>query len=393
MLCIVSWNINGIQHALQQRTIHHMIENQHCDFLCLQETRCSTYHPKKLPGLSGHVYQSSYVAKRGYSGVMIVTRHKAIRAWYHFCGNSSSELMKPNPDPEAVFFNLSQKPEDEKSKPGSPDIDNQRDMSWNHQGRVITLEYPTFFLVNVYSPNSKSQHDYRINEWEPRLRRHVSYLGRFKPVVLAGDLNVIHTKRDSMNPTRTKTLSGSLPEEQRSMTRLLESCQLVDTYRVLHPTPHVFTWRSIRNPHSDMACRLDYILTSASLSSQVRQCKILYDVQGSDHVPIATWIRQDVIGLFHTPLTLDAHASFRQTTLTLTTRTDHDEKVNPDSTDSNPDSKESNPDSTDSNPDSTDSNPDSKESNPAQSLQDSASISEPKGSTVSWREFPNIHSR
>jgi exodeoxyribonuclease III len=253
---------------------------------------------------------------------MIVTRHKPNRVWYHFCTGAIRDEKTQQctsaiqQDQESLFFNVLQSQDQSVSQDQkSHTIDIHGDDAWDHQARVITLEYDTFFLVNVYSPNSKSQFAYRIKEWEPRLRHHISYLAQHKPVIVAGDFNVIHTKRDSMNLLKTKTLAGSLPEEQHAMSQLIHLCKLYDTYRYLHPSPHVYTWRSQKG--RDTACRLDYIFMSDSLESALMQSTILYEIAGSDHVPIQASFRRETFRLQECPLTSCEGRSFHQSTMEL----------------------------------------------------------------------------
>ncbi len=245
---LLSWNVNGIR-AVLGKGFGEFVAGERPDILCLQETKAK---PEQVPlplELAGyHAYWDS-AQKPGYSGVAVFTREK----------------------PLAVKVGLGHDHHD-------------------REGRVLTLEYPGFTLVNVYTPNAQDflrRLDYRL-AWDEAFRDHVVAEARRKPVVFCGDLNVAHQEIDIARPRENRRSPGFSDEERESFTRLLDS-GFVDTYRHHHPTTTgAYSWWSYRAGAraNNIGWRIDYFGVSTPLLSRVSAAVILPHVLGSDHCPV-----------------------------------------------------------------------------------------------------------
>ena len=243
---LISWNVNGLRACLQKGFLDFCAQAD-ADILCLQETKMRPEQADfDLPGY--HRYWNS-ADKAGYSGTAVFARREPLAVTYDF----GEDLHR-------------------------------------HEGRVITAEYPEFYLVCCYTPNSQDQLrrlDYRMI-WEDDLRGYLLELDRRKPVIYCGDLNVAHQEIDIKNPGPNRRNAGFTDEERGKMTQLLAS-GFVDTFRLLHPdVTGAYSWWSYRfNARKNNAgWRIDYFLVSRRLASQVQSAEILSDVCGSDHCPV-----------------------------------------------------------------------------------------------------------
>lgn len=243
---LISWNVNGLR-AVVGKNFREVFQSLDADFFCLQETKMQAGQlDLQFPG-----YHSwwNYADKKGYSGTAIYSRH----------------------EPLAVTYGMG--------------IDEH-----DHEGRVITLEMATFFLVCVYTPNSQDglrRLDYRMR-WEDDFLDYLKGLDSRKPVVVCGDMNVAHEEIDLKNPKTNHQNAGFTDEERGKMTRLLEA-GFADTFRHLHPTQEgIYSWWSYRfhAREKNTGWRIDYFLTSERLLPHVREANILTDVMGSDHCPV-----------------------------------------------------------------------------------------------------------
>ena len=160
----------------------------------------------------------------------------------------------------------------------------------DQEGRLITLEYDEFYLVNVYTPNSQrglARLEYRM-QWEESFRGHVGRLNGIKPVIICGDLNVAHQEIDIKNPAANKNNAGFTQEERDKMTQLLEA-GFTDTFRHLYPDRRdVYSWWSYMSNarERNIGWRIDYFLVSRSIDPFIRDAEILPEIQGSDHCPV-----------------------------------------------------------------------------------------------------------
>ena len=243
---LISWNVNGLRACLQKGFLDFCAQTD-ADIYCLQETKLQAGQAEvDLPGY--HMYWN-YADKKGYSGTAVFTRQEPLSVTYGF----GDDLHR-------------------------------------HEGRVITAEYPDFYLVCCYTPNAQDglkRIDYRM-QWEDDFRAYLLELDEKKPVVLCGDLNVAHQEIDLKNPGPNRGNAGFSDEERGKMTELL-SAGFVDTFRHLYPDrTGAYSWWSYRfNARKNNAgWRIDYFLVSNDLREQVRQARIHGDIFGSDHCPV-----------------------------------------------------------------------------------------------------------
>ena len=243
----VSWNVNGLRACLK-KGFTESVQGLDADFICLQETKMERGQAEvALPGY--HEFWNS-ADKKGYSGTAVFARE----------------------EPLSVAYGM--------------DLDRH-----DHEGRLITLEYPGFWLVNCYTPNAQRELvriDYRM-EWEDDLRDYLMSLDKTKPVVYCGDLNVAHEEIDLKNPKTNHGNAGFSDQERGAMTRLLGS-GFTDTFRLLHPgETGAYSWWSYRfgAREKNVGWRIDYFIVSDRLGERVAEAAIHPDVQGSDHCPVS----------------------------------------------------------------------------------------------------------
>ena len=241
----ISWNVNGLR-ACEGKGFGEQFKALDADFFCLQETKMQEGQlDLQFPG-----YQSywNYAEKKGYSGTAIYTRHQ----------------------PLSVSYGIGIEEHD-------------------HEGRVITLEMPDFFLVTCYTPNSQDELrrlDYRM-KWEDDFRAYLLRLDAQKPVIVCGDLNVAHEEIDLKNPKTNRRNAGFTDEEREKMTILLDS-GFTDTFRSLYPEQVTYSWWSyrFRAREKNAGWRIDYFLISNRLKDRLADALIHTDVMGSDHCPV-----------------------------------------------------------------------------------------------------------
>ncbi len=242
----VSWNVNGLRACVKKGFIEYF-DTKDADFFCVQETKLQPDQIDLNPE-GYHVYWNSAV-KKGYSGTAIFTKH----------------------EPLSVVLGIGIEEHDQ-------------------EGRVITLEYPAFYMVTVYTPNSQNELkrlDYRMT-WEDAFRDYLKALDKKKPVIVCGDLNVAHKEIDLKNPKTNTKNAGFTPEEREKMTVLLSN-GFVDTFRLLYPDAvDRYSWWSYRMAARDrnVGWRIDYFLISKRLADKVLVADIEDQVFGSDHCPV-----------------------------------------------------------------------------------------------------------
>lgn len=243
---LISWNVNGLRACMGKGFPDFFAESQ-ADILCLQETKLQ---PEQLT-LETPGYQQYWnsAVKKGYSGTAVFTR----------------------PQPLSVSYGL-----------GIPAHD--------QEGRVITCEYPDFYLVTVYTPNSQrglTRLEYRM-EWEDAFRAYLLALDAKKPVVICGDLNVAHREIDLKNPKSNTQSAGFTPQEREKMTLLLDS-GFTDSFRFVHgDVTGIYSWWSYmyHARENNAGWRIDYFLVSRRLEPAITGAEILTQVMGSDHCPV-----------------------------------------------------------------------------------------------------------
>lgn len=244
---LISWNVNGLRACIQKGFLD-AFDQLDADFFCLQETKLSEGQlTLDLPGY--HQYWC-YAEKKGYSGTAIFTKHAPLSVHY---GLDVEEL--------------------------------------DNEGRLITLEYPEFYLVTCYTPNAQrglARIDHRMN-WDEAFRQYISTLDAKKPVILCGDLNVAHKEIDLKNPASNRGNAGFSDQERESFQKTLD-LGFTDTFRHLYPdrTGAYSWWSYMYNARQNNAgWRIDYFLVSDRLKDAIYQADIHSDILGSDHCPVS----------------------------------------------------------------------------------------------------------
>lgn len=258
---IFSWNVNGLRAVLKKGALLEFINVTHPDILCIQET-------KMKPGqatLDLPDYQEFWhsAERPGYSGTAIFTKVQPLQVVNGFT-------------PE-ILNNYNWQPD----KYGSP-LD---------EGRVMTAEFPNFFLVNVYTPNSKrdlTRLHLRESLWDPAFLQFVKSLEAFKPVIICGDFNAAHTPLDLARPKDNERNAGFTEEERQGIKNLL-SAGFIDTFRYFNPSTQRYTWWShmAKSRERNIGWRIDYFFISQSILPQLKSAEIYEHFRGSDHCPIS----------------------------------------------------------------------------------------------------------
>ncbi len=242
----VSWNVNGLR-AIVKKNFLEFFNEVDADIFCIQESKLQEGQIEL--DLPGYYQYFNYAEKRGYSGTAIFTKE----------------------EPLSIKLGM-----------GIEEFD--------HEGRVITLEYPEFYFVTVYTPNAQSELarlEFRM-AWEDAFRAYLVELDQMKPVVVCGDLNVAHQEIDLKNPKTNRGSAGFSDEERAKFTELLES-GFVDTYRFFNPEQEgAYTWWSYRFKarEKNAGWRIDYFLISKRLTERIQNATIYHEIMGSDHCPV-----------------------------------------------------------------------------------------------------------
>ena len=243
---LISWNVNGLRAVLGKGFLDYVVQESP-DILCLQETKLQP--EQAVFDLPGYRRFFNSADKKGYSGTAILTRTEPLSVTYDFGGDEH-----------------------------------------RHEGRIITAEFPQFYLVCCYTPNSQDglkRLDYRMR-WEDDLRDYLRELDQAKPVVYCGDLNVAHREIDLKNPKTNRQNPGFSDEEREKMTRLLEA-GFVDTFRYINgDVTDRYSWWSYRfhAREKNVGWRIDYFIVSQRLADKVKAADIRSEIYGSDHCPV-----------------------------------------------------------------------------------------------------------
>lgn len=247
---LISWNVNGLR-AVINKGFKEFFKEIDADIFCIQETKMQEAQLDEniLEIFEGYNAYWNSAEKKGYSGTAIFTKQKPLKVTY---GIGKEEHDK--------------------------------------EGRVITLEFEKFYIVNIYTPNSKRELerlDYR-QLWEDEIRAYLLKLKENKPVVMCGDLNVAHTEIDLKNPKTNRKNAGFTDEERAKMTELLNA-GFVDTFRYKYPEVEgKYSWWSymFHAREKNAGWRIDYFIVSENLKDKIEDAKILDDIYGSDHCPV-----------------------------------------------------------------------------------------------------------
>jgi len=248
---LISWNVNGLRACVKKGFVEYF-KQVNADIFCIQESKLQEGQIDL--DLEGYYSYWNYAEKKGYSGTAVFTKEEPLNV---------------------------------KIGMGIEEHDNE--------GRVITLEFNEFYLVNVYTPNSKQgleRIEYRM-VWEDVFRRYLKSLEENKPVIVCGDLNVAHNEIDLKNPKSNRKNAGFSDEERGKIAELLDA-GFIDTYRYFYPDKEeVYSWWSYRfNARANNAgWRIDYFLVSESLKDKLEDTKIYMEVIGSDHCPVELMIK------------------------------------------------------------------------------------------------------
>lgn len=246
---IISWNVNGIR-AIAKKGFSEKVAAMQADILCLQETKAQVEQVNEtLEGFDDYQVFSNAATKKGYAGTAILTKVAPLK----------------------ISFDMG--------------IDEH-----DQEGRIICLEFPAYYLVTVYTPNSGSELkrlSYR-QEWDRNFLNYLKNLEKTKPVVVCGDLNVAHKPIDLARPKQNYNKSAGFMQEEIDGIENLIRADFVDTFRHFNPETVKYTWWSYRAGarERNVGWRIDYFLSSRSLLEQVKKADILDQVMGSDHCPV-----------------------------------------------------------------------------------------------------------
>ena len=243
---LISWNVNGIRACVNKGFID-FFNKIDADIFCIQETKCQ----KGQIELEFEGYESYWnsAEKKGYSGTAIFTKIK----------------------PLTIKYGLGKEEHDK-------------------EGRVITLEFDKFYMVNIYTPNSKRELerlDYRMI-WEDEIKKYLLHLNKIKPVIMCGDLNVAHKEIDLKNPKTNRHNAGFTDEERNKMTELLDA-GFTDSFRYKYPDKeNEYSWWSYmgRAREKNVGWRIDYFIVSNDIAKKIKDATIHQEVYGSDHCPV-----------------------------------------------------------------------------------------------------------
>ena len=246
MLKLVSWNVNGLRACIEKGFLE-FFRNIDADIFCIQESKLQAGQVQLE--LDGYYQYWNYAIKKGYSGTAVFTRIK----------------------PLAFTYGIGQEEHDS-------------------EGRVITLEFEDFYVVNVYTPNSQrelARLGYRM-QWEDAFRSYLKLLDDKKPVIVCGDLNVAHKEIDLKNPDSNRKSAGFSDEERGKFTELLDA-GFIDTYRCFYPDKKdAYTWWSymFNARAKNVGWRIDYFCASEKLRDKLCSAQIHAEILGSDHCPV-----------------------------------------------------------------------------------------------------------
>lgn len=248
---LITWNVNGLR-AAYKKGFEDFFNKMDADIFCIQETKMQEEQLEFKLKTNYQYFNSA--EKKGYSGTAIFSKTK----------------------PNKVQYGIA-------------------NAKYDNEGRVITLEFDQFYMVNCYTPNSQrelTRLEYRM-EWEDTFREYLKNLDNQKPIILCGDLNVAHQEIDLKNPKTNQKNAGFTKEERGKMTELLDA-GFTDTFRYLYPTQeNAYTWWSYmaNARQKDIGWRIDYFIVSNRIKRNIKDVIIHKDIMGSDHCPVELEIK------------------------------------------------------------------------------------------------------
>lgn len=253
---IIAWNVNGIRSLLKRTELDELITDNDPDIFCMSETKISSLETKKefderFKQFKYH-YWSKSDEKDGYSGTAIMSKKKPLSHKYGL---------------------------------------HYKNKNIDIEGRVICLEYKTFYLIHVYTPNSGQalqRLKWRVEEWDVAFREYIYELSLKKNIIVCGDLNVAKDDIDLKNPKTNHKTAGFTNEERESFENLLKKCNMIDTYRHLYPNKIEYSfWSYMRKSREkNVGWRIDYFLVNKDYINKIKDSQILTTINGSDHAPI-----------------------------------------------------------------------------------------------------------
>jgi exodeoxyribonuclease-3 len=252
---MISWNVNGLR-AILKKNFYDFVRQHNPDILCLQETKMGS--EEVSIDMPEHTFYWNHAVKPGYSGTAIFTRYQ----------------------PLSVKNGIGIEKHDQ-------------------EGRVITMEFPQFYLVNVYTPNAQTELqrlDYRAKSWEADFLAYLKNLEKTKPVIVCGDLNVAHKEIDLARPKENVGSPGFTKEERECFQNLIDA-DLLDTFREFHKEGDQYTWWSYRTNARgrNIGWRIDYFMISKALRESLLDASIQADVLGSDHCPVTAVFHSELV--------------------------------------------------------------------------------------------------
>lgn len=259
---IFSWNVNGLRAVLRKGALQQFLQDQSPDILCLQEIKCK---PEQLDLLESNALKDYQIFwnpadRPGYSGTATLVR-----------------ASESNSSPNQTGFSQAK--------------ENGFEEIMKNEGRILTLDFDNFYLVNVYTPNSKpdlSRLPLRYHDWDPEFKDYLKELEKQKPIITCGDFNCAHQEIDLARPSQNHHNAGFTDEEREGLTNLLKA-GFLDTFRLKHPTAQRYTWWSHwgKARENNVGWRIDYFFISESLKPNLKQAEIYESQLGSDHCPIS----------------------------------------------------------------------------------------------------------
>ncbi len=270
---IIAWNVNGLRSLLKTNNLEKLIESENPDVLCMGETKLSC---------SNHTSTHSFNEKKdeNYESIDEEIKTKFPKFKFRYwspCktrGGYSGTAIFCKKEPQSVHYGLPHK---------NKDLDDE--------GRVIVIEYPKFYILHVYTPNSGqalARLDFRTETWDRAFENYIKKLQETKPIIVCGDLNVAHKEIDLKNPKTNLRTAGYTIEERESFEKILKNVELIDSFRYKNPELIMYSYWSYmrKSREKNIGWRIDYFLLSTQLKTKCKESSILTQIEGSDHAPI-----------------------------------------------------------------------------------------------------------
>lgn len=272
---LFSWNVNGLRAVLKKQAIQNFLSVENPDFCCFQEVKAKPEQVKKEildTPLENYQLHWNSAVRPGYSGTMTIAK-------------TNLPILSTETNLSEYF----KSPDFDQAK--SELLENDGFGSPFSEGRVLTLETENFYLVNVYTPNSKtdlSRLKLRHELWDPLFLTYLKHLEKTKPVVVCGDFNAAHQEIDLARPKQNAKNAGFTIEERQGISEILKQ-DFIDTFRSLNPDSNRYTWWSHwgKARENNIGWRIDYFFISKSLEKNLKAAEIYETILGSDHCPIS----------------------------------------------------------------------------------------------------------